>query len=85
MVKKLDDIYVCFENNGKFFRNYNLAYYNSKHSTCKRVNYVFTPTMQICKNVGELERVSRLYFSNFDCDYIDLVNKQYIKQTSLLN
>lgn len=83
MVKNLDDIYITYENNGKYFKDYKSAYYNSKHCSCKRVNYVFTPTETLCKNVGELLTTARKYFANFDCDYVDIVNKKCIEQIKL--
>lgn len=83
MVKKLDDIFVIYENNGNYFRDYSSAYHNSKHCSCKRVNYVFTPTETICKNVDELYRVSRKYFNTLNCDYVDIINRKSISQIKL--
>lgn len=82
---KLDDIYVLFENNGEYFNSYDKAYYNSKLSSCKKVNYVFTPTMQKCPRVNELYRVARNFFKEqFGCDYYDIRQHQCFTQLSLM-
>lgn len=69
---KLDQIFVSYENSGKLFPSYEKAYFHGKTiGKEKTVYYIFTPTGERCKRVGELERVARRYFNkSFDCDFI---------------
>lgn len=82
---KLDEIYVLYENSGKYFKSYDEAYYNSKKPfMLKGVNYVFTPTMQKFKRVCELENACRSYFNRIaDCDYLNVITGQSNKQIKL--
>lgn len=79
----LDQIYVMYENAGKWFPTYDLAWKNHYKSMIKRVNYVFTPTGVICKNVGQLHKCAENYFNLNNCSYIDVVNKAIISQKTL--
>lgn len=83
---KLDEIYILYKNTGKYFKSYTEAYFNSKKPMQeKQVYYVFTPTMQEYKRVGELERGARNYFNRvLDCDFYDIVNRQAFKQLNLI-
>lgn len=59
----IDNIYVLFKAGDKYFNSYNEAFfYRKKYCIAKPVMYVFTPTMQECKRVGELENISKRYF-----------------------
>ena len=82
---KLDDIYVMYENNGKYFNSYKNAYFNGKNSyKSTKVNYIFTPTMQSFKRVCELENAARRFFRTYyDCDYFDLIHGVLSKQMNL--
>lgn len=81
----LDNIYVLYENNGKYFPSYESAWKNHYNSGIKRVNYIFTPTMQVCKNVGELEHIAKVYFNkSFGLDYIDVLNASGYKQLKII-
>ena len=78
----IDDIFVVYENSGKYFANYNVAYYNSKKpGNNSRVYYVFTPTMQKVKTVPELENLYRNYFN---ADYFDINKKEFTTQLSII-
>lgn len=81
----IDEIFVLYENSGKYFNSYNNAYFNSKNAGCDRqVYYVFTPTMQKFKRVYELENACREYLRNcYDCDYLDIITKVRTKQLRL--
>lgn len=79
----IDDIFVVYENAGKIFPSYREAWNNHYKSCRKQVNYVFTPTGKICKNVGELHRTADKYFKSIDCTYIDVLNKNTINQLNL--
>lgn len=81
----IDDVFVIYENSNKYFGSYDIAYYNSRRpGSDKTVYYVFTPTMQRCKRVGELEKLCRDYFDKNDCTYLDVFNKVIYKQLNLL-
>lgn len=82
---KLDDIYVCYENAGKYFPDYCSAWNNHYKSMVKKVNYVFTPTQVLCKNVSQLYRCADKYFKRFGFDYIDICNKSFVKQHNLFD
>lgn len=82
---KLAKEYVLYENSGEYFNSYTEAYWHSKLSKIKKVNYVFTPTMQICPRVNVLYKVARDYFRKcFNCDYLDPVSHCKYEQLSLL-
>lgn len=81
----LDNIYVLFENANKYFGTYEDAWKNHYISGVKKVRYVFTPTMQLCKNVSELEHKARIYFNrSFGLDYIDVLNGCGYKQLKII-
>lgn len=82
---KVDEIFILYENSDKYFKSYDDAYYNSKKPLQqKTVYYVFTPTMQRCKRVCELEKLCRDYFNKaYDCDYLDIITGQAITQMKL--
>ena len=81
----LDDIYILFENDGKYFPTYESAWKNHYNSRVKKVRYCFTPTMQLCNRVSELENLARKYF-NGSCglDYIDVISGSGYKQLNLI-
>lgn len=81
----IDDIFVLFENSGKYFSSYKYAYLNSLNAgSNKQVYYVFTPTMQRCKRVCELENLYRKYFrENYDCSYFDMKTKTMVNQLNI--
>lgn len=83
---KIDEIFLLFENSGKYFKSYDDAFYNSKKPFQeKRVYYVFTPTMQKFKRVGEIERCARNYFRNtVDCDFYNIFTGEGSKQLSFI-
>lgn len=82
---KIDDIFLLYENNDKYFPTYELAYFNSKRAgSSKRVNYVFTPTMAKYKRVCEIEKACRDYFNEvIDCDFYNIFNKTGYKQLQI--
>lgn len=81
----IDDILVIYENSGKYFGSYYSAFMNGKRPGSKKeVYYVFTPTMQKCRRVCELENLYRKYFSKHHCTYYDFKNKTEIEQLNLL-
>lgn len=82
----LDEIFLLYENSGKYFKSYEDAYFNSKKPFQeKRVYYVFTPTMQRFKRVGEIERASQNYFrKNADCDFYNIFTGEGSKQLKLI-
>ena len=81
----LDDIYVLYENNGDYFGSYEEAWKNHYKSHVKKVRYCFTPTMQLCKNVSELEHVAKIYFNkNYGLDYIDVLKRSGFKQLKFI-
>lgn len=82
---KVDEIYVLYKNSDKFFKTYSQAYFNSKQPFAKKqIFYVFTPTMQECLKVSELESIAKNYFlQTADCDFFDIVNKFSSKQLKL--
>lgn len=81
----LDSIYVLYENGEKFFNSYEEAWKNHYKSNIKKVRYVFTPTMQYCKNVSELEHIAKVYFNkSFGLDYLDVLNSSGYKQLKLI-
>lgn len=81
----LDNIYILFENGGKFFNSYEDAWRNHYSSRIKKVRYIFTPTMQYCKNVSELEHISKVYFNSaFGLDYIDVLKNSGYKQLKFI-
>lgn len=81
----IDNIYVLYENSGKYFNSYDDAWKNHYKSRIKKVNYVFTPTMQFCSKVSELEKCARNYFnSNFGLDYIDVLKASGYKQLKII-
>lgn len=81
----IDDILVLYENSGKYFGSYSTAFMNSRKPGCKKeVYYVFTPTMQRCRRVCELENLYRKYFAKHNCTYYDFKNKTMIEQLNLL-
>ena len=81
----LDNIYVLFENAGKYFNSYEEAWKNHYISHVKHVNYVFTPTMQHCRKVSELEHIARVYFNkSFGLDYINVLNSFGYKQLNII-
>lgn len=86
MTKKIDEIFILYENSEKYFGTYEKAYFNSlKPFQKKGVKYIFTPTMQSCKNVSELENVARKYFNKaYDLDYLDIITGQGTKQLKLI-
>ena len=82
----VDEIFLLYENSGKYFKSYDDAYYNTK-KPCqeKTVYYVFTPTMVKFKRVGELERHARNYFNKTtDCDFYNIFTKQGSKQLKII-
>lgn len=83
---KVDEIFVLYKNGEKYFNSYAAAYFNSKKPCMpKTVYYVFTPTMQEFKRVGELENACRKYFNHVaDCDYFDIITKQSFKQLKII-
>lgn len=83
---KVDDIFLLYENSGKHFPTYEQAYFNSKKPfQQKQVYYVFTPTMQKCKRVCELENVARKYFNKaYDLDYLDIITGKGSKQLKIM-
>lgn len=82
----IDNIFVIYKNSDKFFPTYDDAWKNSrKPFQQKQVYYVFTPTMQECKRVSELENLYRKYFNKtVDCDFYDIINKKGTKQLKLI-
>lgn len=81
----LDDIYVLYENGGKYFKSYEEAWKNHYVSHIKKVHYCFTPTMQLCKRVCELEKVARSYFNqSFGLDYIDVMTGSGYSQLKII-
>lgn len=81
----IDDIYILFENNGKYFPSYEEAWKNHYKSHIKKVNYVFTPTMQLCSTVSILEKTARTYFNNsVSLDYFDVVRSEGYKQLNFI-
>lgn len=81
----LDDIYVLYENAGKFFPTYNDAWKNTYTSHSKTVRYCFTPTMQLCKRVSELENVARKYFNrSYGLDYMNVFTGEGHKQLKII-
>lgn len=82
---KVDKIFVLYMNSDKYFDSYEKAYFNSKKPMQqKQIYYVFTPTMQKCKRVCELEKLCRDYFKQVhDCDYLDIITGQSITQMKL--
>lgn len=82
----VDSIFVLYENSGKYFKSYEEAYFNSvKPMQQKQVHYVFTPTMQKYKRVGEIENASRQYFNRVSgCDYFNIFTRQGSKQLNLI-
>ena len=81
----LDEIYVLYENAGKYFNSYEVAWKNHYNSHIKKVRYCFTPTMQLCKNVSELEHIARTYFNkSFGLDYIDVLKNSGYKQLKII-
>lgn len=82
---KVDNLFLLYENSGKFFNSYNDAYYNSlKPMMLKQIYYVFTPTMQKFKRVCEIEKCCRDYFKNHtDCDYFDIFRNVGTKQLNI--
>lgn len=81
----IDDILVIYENSGKYFGSYNTAYMNSRRSGAdKKVYYVFTPTMQRCRRVCELQNIYNRYFKkHFSCTYFDFSNKTMVEQLNI--
>lgn len=81
----IDSIYVLYENGGKYFPDYESAWKNHYKSRIKRVNYCFTPTMQLCKRVSDLERIARVYFNkSVGLDYYDVISDSGFKQIKLI-
>lgn len=82
----IDNIFLLFENTGKYFPTYEQAYFNSKKPMMdKTVKYVFTPTMCSFKRVGEIERHAREYFNRVaDCDFYDIFRKEGSKQLKII-
>lgn len=82
----IDEIFVLYENSGKYFKTYNQAYFNSKKPFAKKViNYIHTPTFTPHRRVSELEQYHRNYLENhFDCTYLNLSSKILSKQLSFL-
>lgn len=81
----IDLTFVTFENNGKCFPTYKLAYFNGQFVGSKKVYYIFTPTWTRCSNVGELEQCYKNYFkSRSGFDHFDINNKSFSKQLSLM-
>ncbi|WGL31044.1 hypothetical protein [Dipodfec virus UOA04_Rod_680] len=82
---KLDSIYILYKNGNRYFNTYEEAYFYRKSHNRESVYYVFTPTMQEFRHVGELYHHSKLYFNkNFGCDFYDIVNKTGFKQLQLI-
>lgn len=81
---KIDDIYLLYENDGKYFPTYEKAYFYRKSHNRKSVNYVFTPTFEKFSRVGELYHHARQYFNRVDdMDYINVLNNTGFKQIQL--
>lgn len=82
----IDEIFLLYENSGKYFKSYDEAYYNSKKpGQLKQVYYVFTPTMQRFKRVCEIENGARKYFNKVaNCDFYNIFTKQGSKQLKLI-
>ena len=82
---KVDEIFVLYKNSEKYFSTYEQAYFNSRRpGMSKHIFYVFTPTMQQCKRVCELEKLCRDYFNKTaDCDYLDIITGVSIKQLKI--
>ena len=81
----LDNIYVLYENGDKYFGTYEDAWKNHYKSHIKKVRYCFTPTMQLCNKVSELEHIAKVYFNkSFGLDYIDVLNCCGYKQIKLI-
>lgn len=82
---KVDEIFLLYENSGKYFKTYNDAWRNSRKPLQeKQVYYVFTPTMYRYKRVGEIERASQNYFrKTSDCDFYNIFTGESSKQLRL--
>ena len=81
----LDNIYVLYENAGQYFNSYDDAWKNHYKTHIKKVNYIFTPTMQICSKVSELEHCAKVYFNkSFGLDYLDVLNNSGYKQLKII-
>lgn len=82
----IDEIFLLFENSGKYFKSYDEAFNNSrKPFQEKQVFYVFTPTMQRFKRVGEIERACRNYFNKaVDCDFYNIFTGEGSKQLKFI-
>lgn len=83
----IDEIFVLFENSGKYFPDYNSAYFYGRNLPVsnRTVKYVFTPTMVSYKTVKELENAYRQYMNHTTgCDYFNLFTKEGSKQLKLI-
>ena len=81
----LDNIYLLFENNGKYFGSYDEAWKNHYKSNVKKVRYCFTPTMQLFNRVNELEKHARDYFNkSVGLDYINVISGEGYKQIKFI-
>lgn len=81
---KIDDVYLLYENDGKYFPTYEKAYFYRKSHNRKSVNYVFTPTFEKFSRVSELYHHARQYFNRVgDMDYINVLNNTGFKQIQL--
>ena len=81
---KIDDVYLLYENDGKYFPTYEKAFFYRKFHNRSNINYVFTPTFQKFRRVSELYHHARQYFNRIgDMDYINVLNNTGFKQIQL--
>lgn len=81
---KLDEVYVLYENDKKYFSSYDEAFWFRKSHNIKPIHYVFTPTMQEFTRVGELYHHARSYFNRtVGCDYYNVLSGLGHKQLQI--
>ena len=83
---KLDSIYLLYENTNKIFSTYSEAYFNSKKiGSDKTVFYVFTPTFNKFKYVGDLYKFAQEFFDkHYEGFYLNPMTKQMYQQLKLM-
>lgn len=81
----IDELFVSYECNGKYFSNYKDAWFYGKSTGCRKVRYLFTPTDTLYNRVGELERAFQKYCQKTTgCDYYDFRRNFGYKQLNLI-